>query len=81
MDETKDNDIASQAHAQIARKERLDDLRADARYSSERLRLYRARLYSGRPVSLRKMRELERASEGAAARLQRGRKAAGAPHP
>jgi hypothetical protein len=75
MDETEHNDVASQAHAP---KERLDDLRAEARYSSERLRLYRARLYSGRSVSLRKMRELERASEGAAARLLRARHAGGA---
>jgi hypothetical protein len=62
MDETNDNRIAS--------------LRAEARYSSERLQLYRARRYSGRPVSPRKMRELERASEGAEARLQRALEAA-----
>lgn len=46
-------------------------LRDEARYRRERLELYRARLYSGRAVGQSKLRELERASEGAAARLER----------
>jgi len=36
----------------------------------ERLELYRARLYGGRAVSQGKLGELERASDGAAARLR-----------
>jgi hypothetical protein len=46
-------------------------LRDEARYRRERLELYRARLYSGRAVDQSKLRELERASAGAAARLKR----------
>jgi hypothetical protein len=53
-----------------ARNER-ERLRNEARYRRERLELYRARLYSGRAVGESKLRELERASEGAAARLER----------
>jgi hypothetical protein len=53
-----------------ARDER-DDLREEARYRRERLALYRARLYSGRAASQGKLRELQRASDGAAARLRR----------
>ena len=53
-----------------ARNER-ERLRAEARYRRERLELYRARLYGGRAVSQGKLRELERASDGAAARLKR----------
>lgn len=48
--------------------ERLGD---EARYRRERLELYRARLYSGRAISQDKLRELQRASDGAAARLRR----------
>jgi hypothetical protein len=51
--------------------ERLDELRAEARYRRERLELYRARLYGGRAGSLRKLGELQRSSDGAAARLRR----------
>ena len=50
-------------------------LRDEARYRRERLDLYRARLYGGRASSQRKLRELERASEGAAARLSRAENA------
>jgi hypothetical protein len=47
-------------------------LRVEARYRRERLELYRARLYGGRAaVSEGKLRELQRASDGAAARLRR----------
>jgi hypothetical protein len=56
--------------ARDARNER-EQLRDEARYRGERLELYRARLYSGRAVGQGKLRELERASEGAAARLER----------
>ena len=51
-------------------------LRDEARYRRERLELYRARLYGGRAVSQGKLRELQRASDGAAARLRRAEAAA-----
>lgn len=46
-------------------------LRDEARYRRERLELYRARLYGRRAVGQGKLRELQRASDGAAARLKR----------
>jgi hypothetical protein len=51
-------------------------LRDEARYRRERLDLYRARLYGGRATSQGKLRELQRASDGAAARLRRAEAAA-----
>jgi hypothetical protein len=51
--------------------ERLEDLQHEARYPRERLELDKARLYGGRGRSQDKHRELERGSEGAAARLRR----------
>jgi hypothetical protein len=51
-------------------------LRDEARYRRERLDLYRARLYAGRSASEGKLRELQRASDGAAARLRRAEAAA-----
>jgi hypothetical protein len=56
-------------------------LRDEARYRRERLELYRARLYSGRAASQGKLRELQRASDGAAARLRRAEAAALPTHP
>ena len=56
--------------ARDARNER-ERLRDEARYRRERLELYRARLYGGRAVSQSKLRELQRAFDGAAARLER----------
>jgi hypothetical protein len=50
---------------------RLDELREEARYRRERLELYRARIYGGRARSESRLREYERASEGASARLRR----------
>jgi hypothetical protein len=50
---------------------RLDELREEARYRRERLELYRARMYGGRAHSENRLREYERSSEGAAARLRR----------
>jgi hypothetical protein len=55
----------------------LEQLRAEARYRRERLDLYRARLYGGRARSMAKLRELERASDGAAARLRRATESSG----
>jgi len=51
--------------------ERLADLREEARYRRERLALYKARLYAGRASRQDKLRELERAADGASARLRR----------
>ena len=50
---------------------RLDELREEARYRRERLELYKARMYGGRARSESRLREYERASEGASARLRR----------
>ena len=50
---------------------RLDELREEARYRRERLELYRARMYSGRARNENRLREYERSSEGASARLRR----------
>ena len=50
---------------------RLDELREEARYRRERLELYRARMYGGRAHSEYRLREYERASEDASARLRR----------
>jgi hypothetical protein len=61
-----------------AREERNERewLRDEARYRRERLDLYRARMYGGRAGSPGKLRELQRASDGAAARLRRAEAAA-----
>jgi hypothetical protein len=50
---------------------RIEDLRAEAAYHRERYDLYRARMYGLRPTSLARLRELERAHQGAEARLRR----------
>jgi hypothetical protein len=61
--------------------ERLEDLREEARYRRERLELYKARLYGGRARRQDKLRELQRASDGAAARVRRAEAQASAPRP
>jgi hypothetical protein len=48
----------------------LEALRAEARYRREKMELYRARLSTGRATSLQKMRDLERAADQAAERLE-----------
>ena len=53
----------------MAASARREDLRAEARYHRERLELYRAKTYAGRPTSPARLRELERAYAGATARL------------
>lgn len=50
---------------------RLAELRRQARYAGERLQLYRARLYAGRTHNPARLRDLQRASDDAAARLRR----------
>lgn len=52
------------------RSERLDILRAEARYHRQRYDLYRAKVYAMRPTSPARLRELERACEAAEARLR-----------
>jgi hypothetical protein len=47
----------------------LPQLEAEARYHSNRLRLYHARVVSSKPTSLGELRELRRISEAADARL------------
>lgn len=62
--------ITTRERVEAARDER-EQLREEARYRRDRLALYRARLYAGRAASQGKLRELQRASDGAAARLGR----------
>jgi hypothetical protein len=47
----------------------LSLLQAEARFHRERLALYRARRYAGKPTSEARFRELERASNVASGRL------------
>jgi hypothetical protein len=54
----------------MADPDRIADLRADARYARERYDLYRAKMYGSRPTSMTRLRELERVSEAADARLR-----------
>jgi hypothetical protein len=50
---------------------RIEDLQTEARYHRERYDLYRAKMYGARPTTMARLRELERAHHGAAARLRR----------
>ncbi len=50
--------------------EDLHRLEAEARHASDRFRLYRASAYAGRATDPGRLRELERSSEQAAARLR-----------
>jgi len=54
----------------MADPDRIADLRADARYARERYDLYRAKMYGSRPTSTTRLRELQRVSEAADARLR-----------
>jgi hypothetical protein len=56
---------------------RLEEIRAEARLARERRDLYRARLQTGRPASLTRMRELERMHDQAEERLRAARQAPG----
>jgi len=53
----------------------LEHLEAEARYHRDRLALYRARFLSARPASPTRLRELERISQAADARLLYARRA------
>ena len=52
---------------------RIDELEAEARYASERFRLYRAQAYGSRPTSASRLSELELRSRFADSRLHRAR--------
>ena len=54
---------------------RLQELRNDARYARERYDLYRAKVYGPRATSMTRLRELERISEAATARLRHAEQA------
>jgi len=54
---------------------RLVELEAEERYARERYQLYNARVYSSRPTSAGRLRELERRSILAKRRLDRARAA------
>ena len=54
---------------------RIEDLRVEARYRRERYELYRAKMYGLRPTSMARLMELERAHQGAQARLRRAEQA------
>jgi hypothetical protein len=49
----------------------LEELRIDARYHRERRDLYRAKMYGGRPASVGRLKQLERACVLSEARLRR----------
>jgi len=49
---------------------RIEDLQAEARYHRARYDLYRAKMYGQRPTTMGRLRELERAHQGADARLR-----------
>lgn len=50
--------------------DQIVDLRAQARHARERFDLYRAKMYGSRPTSMTRLRELERVSDAADARLR-----------
>jgi len=58
---------------------RVEELLAEARYRRHRYDLYRAKMYGPRPTTMARLRELERAYQGAEARLRRAQQQR-APH-
>ena len=50
---------------------RIEDLLAEARYRRHRYDLYRAKMYGRQPTTMTRLRDLERAYQGAEARLRR----------
>jgi hypothetical protein len=49
---------------------RIDELRTEADYHRQRLDLYRAKLYGGRPLNAARLKDFQRASDEATARLK-----------
>lgn len=60
----------------MPREPSLAELEAEAVHATERLALYRRRMYLGRGDA-RRLAELERVAQGAAERLRRAREAGG----
>lgn len=60
-----------------SREQTLERLRAEASYRRGRLDLYRQKMYAGRAENASRLRELQRESDGAEARLKAARAAAG----
>jgi hypothetical protein len=58
---------------------RIEDLLAEARYLRHRYDLYRAKMYGPRPTTMARLGELQRAYQGAEARLRRAQRGR-APH-
>jgi hypothetical protein len=56
---------------------RIEVLLAEARYHRHRVDLYRAKMYGSRPTTMHRLRELERASHAADARLRQAQQAGG----
>jgi hypothetical protein len=56
----------------------IERLRAEATHARERLGLYRAKAYGGRPTTPGRWRELERAAADTQARLEHAQAAAAA---
>ena len=61
--------------------DRIEMLEAEARYARERHDLYRAKMYSQRPTTMSRLRELERILQGAEARLRAAKLELAAPPP
>jgi hypothetical protein len=53
----------------------LEALRAEARYHRQRHELYRAKVYGPHPISMTRLRELQRADASAAERLRHAERA------
>jgi hypothetical protein len=54
----------------MSTRRQIEELRAEASYARERYHLYRAKMYGLRPTTMSRLRELERISQGADARLR-----------
>lgn len=68
---TRDLSGDARRRAVMSGSNRIEELRAEARYHRDRYRLYRAKIYGGRARSMARLRALERAHQGAEARLRR----------
>jgi hypothetical protein len=53
----------------------IESLLAEARHARHRFDLYKAKMYGPRPATMARLREIERAYQGAVARLRRAQQA------